>query len=59
MWHTQDPSRPLFNADSGFVPLLLTYVAKDSKREVAMVLGAQNVYKDLQSPKGYACSFSF
>ncbi len=49
----QDPSKPVFSADSDFVPLLLTFVANESKREEAMVTGAQNVYKDRKSPKGY------
>ncbi len=46
----------MFDADSAFVHLLLTYVAKESKREMTFLLGAQNVYKDRKSPKGYARS---
>ena len=46
----------MFSADSDFVPLLLTFVANESKREEAMVAGAQHVYKDRKSPKGYAAS---
>lgn len=55
--HVQDPSQPVFKADSDWAPLLLTFVANRSNREVAMVSGAQKVYKDLKRPKGYACSF--
>ena len=51
---TQDPSKPVFKADSDFVPLLLTFVANRSNQEVAMVCGAQKVYKDRNMPKGYA-----
>lgn len=54
MLHMQDPSKPVFNADSEFVPLLLTFVANRSNQEVAMVWGAQKVYKDRKRPKGYA-----
>ena len=54
MWHMQDPSKPVFDAGSEFVPLLLTFVANKSKQEVAMVAGAENVYKHQKSRKGYA-----
>ena len=53
----QDPSEPVLKADSDWAPLLLTFVANRSNREVAMVSGAQKVYKDLKRPKGYARSF--
>ncbi len=50
--HMQDSSKPMFKADSGFVPLLLTFVANRSNQEVAMVWGAQKIYEDRERPKG-------
>ena len=50
--HMQDSSKPLFKADSEFVPLLLTFVANRSNQEVAMVWGAQKIYEDRERPKG-------
>ena len=52
--HMQDPSKPVFDSDSDLVPLLLTFVANRSNQEVAMVWGAQKVYKDRKRPKGCA-----
>ncbi len=48
----QNPSKPVFNADSEFVPLLLAFVADDHTQKEALVWGAQYVYKDRKSRKG-------
>ena len=58
MLHVQDSSKPIFNADSEFVSLLLTFVANKIEQEVACVRGAHNIFIYYARTQGYAPSAS-
>ena len=48
----RDPSKPVFDADSAFVHLLLTYVAKESKREMTFLFGCSECLQGPEESKG-------